>query len=258
VGGGGNIIDTLEATLTANNYTGPLDVIFQQRTYFTDKQELGSGIPILWSNTTSPSGGLQLGIIPSGSGILRITDGWSGLGHIFYSPGIPTDWAAPIPSNIDSALDALVKATGILAGGTGNPPRIIDPLAETLNAGNWSSIIRPVFETGILASGSVDFASGVNIRWSSTLSPSGFPYLSLVPYSSGILRIGDGSSDSGKGHLLYIPGVPTHWGAPVPENVTLALDALVKATGILAGGTGNPPTTQDTANIAMNLLWVGW
>lgn len=248
-GGTGNPpIENLEQTLKAGNWSGPYNLVLEQSSYFTNKLEISSGVPVLWSNIASPSGGTQLGIVASGSGILKITDGWSGLGHLYYSPSNPTDWSAPIPTNVTSALDILAKATGILAGGTGNPPagaNIIDTLQATLEANNYTGPRDVIFQQRSYYADNQQLGSGVSILWSNVAAPSGGFQLGLVASGSGILRITDGWS--GLGHLFYSPSVPTAWGAPVPTNVTLALDALAIATGILAGGTGNPPSSPGVA-----------
>lgn len=228
--------------LNVNNWSGPHDVIIEQPARLFDDLIIASGQPILWSNTSNPSGGFQVGIVSSGSGLLKITDGWVGAGHILFNSKESAVWT-PYPIDITTALDYLARATGVLAGNSGNPIQPTEPLNQTLVAGNWSGPVPIVAQHAIYAGSGINIASGSPILWSNVLSPSGGPQVGILPSGSGVIKITDGYS--GQGYIFYSPSVPTNWSAPAPATIESALDALVKATGILAGGTGNPPVITE-------------
>lgn len=233
--------------LRENNHSGPYDVVVQQALRLFDNQVLASGSQMLWSNTSIPSGGFQAGIVASGSGLIKITDGWTGAGHILFYSKQPSLWPK-YPNDITIALDELSRATGILAGGTGNPTQPTEGFAETTNAGNWSSITSLATLGNSIVSGNLLLPSSGAIIWSDGANPSGTPKAAILSPSVGIVQI--------SGHLAYFPSTPGDWSAPAPTNITAALDILAKATGILAGGTGNP--IQSTEPLLQTLVAGNW
>lgn len=250
-GGGGSQPQTLGQVLSRGNWSGPISIVAQHGLYAASGIELASGVPLLWSNVASPSGGAQLGVVASGSGILKVTDGWDGYGKIYYSPTIPTDWSAPTPNTIESALDALAKATGILAGGTGNPIQPTEALMQTLVAGNWSGPVSIVAQHGLYAASGIGIASGLQLLWSNIAAPSGGPQLGIVASGSGVLRITNGYT--GDGYIFYSPTTPADWETGTPATIQRALDLLAASTGIAPYG----PTTDALAEVVNRGEWSG-
>lgn len=245
-------ISGLSEVLSRGNWGGLLPIVTEANVHISGSPIIGSGQAILWSNRAIPSGGYQVGILPSGSGFLKITDGSNGIGHIIYSPSNPSDWSSPVPNNIDAALDALVKATGILAGGTGNPPRIIDGLSETLTAGNWGGLTPIVLESNAHTSGNSILGSGSAILWSNRAQPSGGYQLGVIASGSGILRVTDGWS--GDGYIFYSPTTPSDWDTGIPTTIERALDLLAAATG---QGGGGGPSTDGLSEVVNRGNWSG-